>query len=168
VVVGLIVAGLLLLILVILEARRIRRLTERLDAVTRGSSGRSIEAILEAHLEKVFQVGRELDQVSARAAIIDEQMRRSIQRVGLVRFNPFEDTGGNQSFAVALLDAQGDGFVLSSLHSRTGTRVYAKALTAGQADAVLSTEEAQAVERALGGARTIERAALRQPAGPAS
>ena len=63
--------------------------------------------------------------------------RRSaaFQRVGLVRYNPFEETGGNQSFALALLDADGDGWVLSSLHARSGTRVYAKAITARPSDA---------------------------------
>jgi hypothetical protein len=150
--VGLVVAGLLLLLLAILEARRIARLQERLEGLTRGASGRSIEAILEAHLEKVFQVAREVDELSARSAILEGNSRRAIQRLGLVRFNPFEETGGNQSFAFALLDARGDGFVLSSLHSRSGTRVYAKALAAGQADTELSTEEAQAVEQALAGA----------------
>jgi uncharacterized protein DUF4446 len=146
------------LLLAILEARRIARLQERLEGLTRGASGRSIEAILEAHLEKVFQVARELDELSARSAMLEGNSRRAIQRVGLVRFNPFEETGGNQSFAFALLDARGDGFVVSSLHARTGTRVYAKALAAGQADAVLSTEEAQAVELALAspGKSTVE------------
>jgi hypothetical protein len=151
IVVGLVVAGLLLLLLAILEARRIARLQERLEGLTRGASGRSFEAILEAHLEKVFQVARELDELSARSAILEGNSRRAIQRIGLVRFNPFEETGGNQSFAFALLDARGDGFVVSSLHSRSGTRVYAKSLAAGQADAPLSTEEAQAVEQALAG-----------------
>jgi Protein of unknown function (DUF4446) len=149
--VGLIVAGLLLLLLAILEARRIARLQERLEGLTRGASGRSIEAILEAHLDRVFQVARELDELSARSAVLEGNSRRAIQRVGLVRFNPFEETGGNQSFALALLDSKGDGLVLSSLHARTGTRVYAKALTAGQADAALSTEESEAVELALAG-----------------
>ena len=60
---------------------------------------------------------------------------RAFQRVGLVRYNPFEETGGNQSFALALLDADGDGWVLSSLHARTGTRVYAKAIVGGRSDA---------------------------------
>ena len=55
---------------------------------------------------------------------LEGAQRRSFQRIGLVRFNPFEDTGGNQSFALALLDQAGDGFVVSSLHARAGTRVY--------------------------------------------
>ena len=75
--------------------------------------------------------------------------RRAIQRVGLVRFNPFEDTGGNQSFALALIDASGTGFVLSSLHTRTGTRVYAKAVSDGRSDGALSEEEAEALRLAM-------------------
>jgi hypothetical protein len=116
-------------------ARRTRRLDARLKGITRGSEGRSLEAILDAHLEKVFAVSRELDEVAARTAILEGAQRRAFQRVGLVRYNPFEETGGNQSFALALLDADGDGWVLSSLHARSGTRVYAKAIKAGHAEA---------------------------------
>jgi Protein of unknown function (DUF4446) len=87
--------------------------------------------------------------LSARSAVLEANGRRSIQRVGLVRFNPFEDTGGNQSFALALTDAGGDGFVVSSLHSRTGTRLYAKTVVAGRSDAALSSEEAEALRQAL-------------------
>ncbi|HYM84386.1 MAG TPA: DUF4446 family protein, partial [Candidatus Dormibacteraeota bacterium] len=64
-------------------------------------------------------------------------------------YNPFEDTGGNQSFALALLDANLDGFVISSLHARNATRVYAKALARGQASTQLSAEEAEAVRLAM-------------------
>ena len=99
--------------------------------MTRGANGRSLEGTLEAHVDKVYAVARELDALEARTAILEGAQRRAFQRVGLVRFNPFEDTGGNQSFAVALLDAVGDGFVLSSLHARQGTRVYAKTVAAG-------------------------------------
>ena len=68
-----------------------------------------------------------------------------------MRFNPFrEDTGGNLSFALALLDADDNGIVLSSLHSRQTTRVYIKAITAGQADQQLSEEESAALRQARG------------------
>ena len=117
--------------------------------MTRGSDGRSLDAVLDAHLDKVLAVGRELDELSARAAILEAAGRRAIQRVGLVRFNPFEDTGGNQSFALALTDSAGNGFVVSSLHTRTGTRVYAKAIAAGRSDGALSEEESEALRQAL-------------------
>src|SRR5437016_2067173 len=81
------------------------RLRRRLDGITRGADGTSLDAILDAHLDKVYAVARELDELSGRSAILEAAGRRAIQRVGLVRFNPFEDTGVNQSFALALTDA---------------------------------------------------------------
>jgi hypothetical protein len=105
--------------------------------------------VLDAHLDKVLAVARELDELSARSAILESDARRAIQRVGFVRFNPFEETGGNQSFALALTDRNGDGFVVSSLHARAGTRLYAKAVVAGRSDSPLSAEEAEALRLAL-------------------
>ena len=139
----------MLLLVAVLQARRIGQLRRRLDGLTRGSTGKSLDAVLDAHLDKVLAVARELDELTARAAVQEAVGRRSIQRVGLVRFNPFEDTGGNQSFAIALLDAAGSGVVVSSLHSRTGTRVYAKGVTDGRADGALSEEETDALRRAI-------------------
>ena len=149
IVVGLVVVVLLLLVIVAVQARRQSRLRRRLDGVTRGAEGRSLEAILDAHLDKVLAVARELDELSARSAVLEAEARRAVQRIGLVRFNPFEETGGNQSFALALTDRNGDGFVVSSLHARTGTRLYAKAIVAGKSNSALSAEEAEALRVAL-------------------
>ncbi len=80
-----------------------------------------------------------------RTAALEADGRHAFKRVGLVRFNPFEDTGGNQSFALALLDADDDGIVVSSLHSRGMTRIYAKAMSHGRPEATLSDEETEAV-----------------------
>jgi hypothetical protein len=149
IVVGLCAVVLLLVVVLLVVVRRTRRLGRRLDGITRGSEGASLEAVLDAHLDKVFAVSRELDEVAVRTALLETAVRHAFQRVGIVRFNPFEDTGGNQSFALALLDADGDGVVLSSLHSRSGTRVYAKSVSAGRAEAALSEEESQALREAL-------------------
>jgi uncharacterized protein DUF4446 len=138
-----------LLVAVVLLARRLQRLDRRLAGVTRGADGRSLESILDAHLDKVYAVARELDELAARSAVLESTQRAALQRTGLVRFNPFEDTGGNQSFALALLDATGNGIVVSSLHSRTGTRIYGKSVSAGRSETALSDEEAQAVRLAL-------------------
>lgn len=73
-----------------------------------------------------------------------------VQKLGIVRFNPYNDTGGNQSFAIALLSRLGDGVVLSSLHGRAGTRVYAKPVKAGQGvEFSLSEEERVAIKKAM-------------------
>jgi hypothetical protein len=148
-IVGLLVAVVVLLVLLLYVARQAGSLRRRLDGLTRGANGKSLDAVLDAHIDKVYAVARELDELSARAAVQESVGRRSIQRIGLVRFNPFEDTGGNQSFALALTDAKGDGFVLSSLHTRTGTRVYAKAISSGRSDGALSEEEREALRLAM-------------------
>ena len=97
---------------------------------------------------QVYGLGREVERLTAKTNKLEAAGLRAFQRVGLVRFNPFEETGGNQSFALALLDAEGDGWVLSSLHARSGTRVYAKAIRGGRSDAALSEEETAAIRQA--------------------
>lgn len=105
--------------------------------------------MLGVHLDRVRKAVDDVERVAVRTTTVERDVRRSLGRIGLVRFNPFEDTGGNQSFALAILDAQGDGFVVSSLHARAGTRVYAKAITGGLSEGALSEEESEALRRAL-------------------
>jgi hypothetical protein len=75
-------------------------------------------------------------------------LQHAVQGVGIVRFNPFGDTGGDQSFAIALLDAQGDGLVLTSLYGRAESRIYAKPVQGGQSPYPLTAEETQAIRQA--------------------
>jgi hypothetical protein len=130
--------------------RRVRRLGRRLESITQGSDAQSLEAVLGTHLDRVRQVVRDVEAVGARTGAVERDLKGSFGRLGLVRFNPFEDTGGNQSFALALLDGRGDGFIVSSLHARTGTRLYAKAVTGGTSETALSDEESDALKQALG------------------
>ena len=148
IVIGLAAVTALLLVMVLLLARRVGRADRRLRAMTRGEEGESLEGVLGAHLEKVHGLGREVERLTARTGALEVAGLRAFQRVGLVRFNPFEETGGNQSFALALLDAEGNGWVLSSLHARSGTRVYAKAIKGGRSEAALSEEETAAIRQA--------------------
>ncbi len=75
--------------------------------------------------------------------------KKNIQKIGLYRFNPFKDTGGEQSFILSLLDEENSGLVISSLFSRTGNRWYVKKVRAGKGiDVELSEEENKAVEMA--------------------
>lgn len=140
-------AAIALAVGLILLARRVRGLEARLRLLTRGDEG-DLEDVLGAHLDRVHVLGREVERLVARTTRLESGAPRAFQRVGLVRFNPFEDTGGNQSFALALLDAEGNGWVLSSLHARSGTRVYAKAIREGRPEGALSEEEAAAIKQA--------------------
>jgi hypothetical protein len=168
IVVGCVVLVLMILMLFI-QSRRIALLSERLDDLTQGADGQSLEGVLATHLDTVIRVGHDLDELMARTAILEGGARLHFGRLGIVRFNPFDDTGGNQSFTLAILDANNDGFVITSLHSRTGTRVYAKAVFDGQAETTLGAEEAQAVEIAVsqgGGAPTARASKTASAGGP--
>jgi hypothetical protein len=83
-------------------------------------------------------------------AALHETMLSAVQRVGLVRFDAFEDMGGQLSFALALLDADGTGVVLSSINGRREARVYAKAIESAESAVALSDEEREAIRRAMG------------------
>jgi len=137
------------LLVALAQGRRISRVARRLEGLTAGEDGSSLEAVLGQHLERVRTVVRDVDRLEARTAIVERDLRSALGRVGLVRYNPFEDTGGAQSFALAILDGTGTGFVITSLHARTGTRIYAKSIAAGKSEAALSDEEADALKRAL-------------------
>ena len=168
----LVLAGLCGLAIVMLQSLQISRLKLRIDMLTGGEEG-DLEAVLGQHIQTVQEVGQDLDELTARMAVLESSGRHHYARQGLVRFSPFEDTGGNQSFALALLDESDDGLIISSLHSRTGTRIYAKAVTNGKPDSTSSPEEIQAIaeardRRASGAAATGRAAASRTKAAAAA
>jgi hypothetical protein len=86
--------------------------------------------------------------LETRAARMERTLSHCLQWVGMVRFSPFRDTAGAQSFALAVADGTGDGVVLSGLHSRDSTRVYAKALAKWESQHTLTDEEREAIARA--------------------
>ena len=148
------IVGLLAIALAILAgvlvvvARRARRLESQLAALTRGDDGENLADILEAHLDKVYAVARRQDELDGRAVALEVRARHTLQGLSLVRFNNFDDTGGNQSFALAVSDPEANGVVISSLHARNQTRVYAKAVARGVAEGALSAEESDALREA--------------------
>ena len=135
------------------QSRRLRRATDAYRILVSDGQGGSLQEMLDAHLGKVVEVGTELERLSQLHEHLELRSRGSLQHIGLVRFNPFEDTGSDQSFAIALLDERRDGIVLSSLHGRGQTRLFAKPVEGGDSTHALSDEEAQAIRIAVEGAR---------------
>lgn len=125
-------------------ARRLRRLERRLDAVL--AAGGEVAAAGDPALRA--RIARVEGQLEACLGRLDG----AISRVGVVRFNAFTDVGGEQSYAVALLNDRGDGIVLSSLFGREQSWTYAKPVRGGSSPYPLSREEQRAIARALGAA----------------
>ena len=100
-------------------------------------------------LQRTMHLEARLEEIEPRMRVVEASARASIQKVGFLRFNPFQDTGGDNSFSVALLDQRNNGVVLSSLYMREGTRVYAKEVKNGATRQPLSDEETKVLETAV-------------------
>jgi hypothetical protein len=120
-----------------------------------GTDGSLVES-LDRHLDRVEAVDIRLGALDAEYRSLEARSRGSLQHLGIVRFNPFPDTGSDQSFAIALLNDRHNGVVISSLHARSGTRIFAKPVAAGRASHALSDEEAEALRIAAEGAPPLE------------
>jgi hypothetical protein len=129
---------------------RMRQLERHYRALTAGTDGGSLESVLDDHVRQVREATERVQELDTMVMRVERSSRSHLQRVGFLRFNPFRDTGGDQSFALALTDEGGNGVVISSLHSREVTRVYAKPLAAWETSYQLTEEEQQVILRARG------------------
>lgn len=114
-----------------------------------GSDKQTLSGFLEGVTRSLVDAKRMLHENAQRMEKIEQEGSFHIQKIGLLRFNPFRDTGGEQSFILALTDANDSGIVVSALYSRSGTRWYAKKVVKGKGEEhELSDEETKALKLA--------------------
>ncbi|MDP3724210.1 MAG: DUF4446 family protein [bacterium] len=132
-----------LTLLLMRSVRHYRQLVKR--------PGETLEDVLTALVRAEGDRKKEIAQAKDDIAAIRDEMKGFVQHVGFVRFNPFVgETGGDQSFALSVLDGEKTGIIMSSLHSRTGTRFYAKPVVGGHGSLhPLSKEEERAVKESV-------------------
>jgi hypothetical protein len=117
---------------------------------TQGIAKKDLKTILQNIANSLKTVGNELNRLDSQVNTIIKDDQTHFQKIGFVRYNPFSDTGGDQSFCLCLLDQKDDGILISSLHSREQTRIYAKVINKGKSKgSEFSKEEAQAVNLAI-------------------
>ena len=117
------------------------RLSRKSREFFSGKSGVDLEEIIIGHSKQIRELDGEIQELFEISNRINGLAMQSLHKVGVVRYNPFKDLGGDQSFAVALLDRKNSGLVISSLHTREGTRVYAKPVSGGESKKYPLTEE---------------------------
>ena len=126
------------------------RLRSRLRRILSDEGTAGLDEILDRQAQRIEQLSSRVDALNALEQELEAMSRLALQKVGVVRFNPFQSSGGDQSFAIALLDQAGTGVVISSLHGRNETRLFAKQIANGRSRHALSDEEQQAIRAALG------------------
>jgi len=119
---------------------------KRLDGFCLGKNGKSLEELIVCCSKGVEDLEKKDKELFQKVAENNGIALNGIQNVGVVRFNPFKDVGGDQSFAIALLNAHKDGLVISSLFTKSGIRIYAKPISKGGSKYQLSVEESRAVQ----------------------
>ena len=100
-------------------------------------------------LRRISRAETKLEEAEPRLALVEEISKISVQKVGFLRFNPFDDTGGDNSFVLTLLDRENNGVLLTSLYLREGMRLYAKRVEGGETKQQLSEEESRVLNKAL-------------------
>jgi hypothetical protein len=146
-VVALVLALLALVAAVYMLARQ-QRLLGQYQHLMSGTTGGNLEEMLNERVAQVRETAQRVDVVGELAQRLEQAAFHHLQHMGIVRFNPFQSTGGDQSFAIALADGHGNGVVLSSLHARDVTRVYAKPLLEWGSSYSLTEEEKEAISKA--------------------
>ena len=125
------------------------RYTAHYNKLTAGIDKKTINSVLDKVLSELADLKKELETLKKRCDILERDGALHIQKIGLIRFNPFKDTGGDQSFTLALVDSHDTGIVISALHSRSGMRWYAKRVVMGKGyEFDLSDEERKAIAHA--------------------
>ncbi|MBP1763913.1 MAG: hypothetical protein H6Q65_971 [Firmicutes bacterium] len=139
---------LVVLVLFVVDLIKMNRMAKRYKTMMRGMESANLEELLLAHIEELRQTLIQVKSLQEDCRRLDELTSRCLQKTNLVRYNAFENTGSDLSFALALLDAHNDGVVVSSLFGRDESRVYAKPIINSQSTYFLTEEEQQALRKA--------------------
>ncbi|WP_378956898.1 DUF4446 family protein [Pelosinus sp. sgz500959] len=146
---GMTVMILLALVIFISINIKLAKMNKRYRTMMKGMEGVNVEQMLLAHIDEVKQVVHKVDNLSIECQKLDISSRKAIQKFGVIRFNAFEDMGSDLSFAIALLDYQNNGVIISSIYSRSESHTYAKPIISGSSSYFLTEEEKQALTQAI-------------------
>src|SRR3989339_1295246 len=121
---------------------------KRLKRFFLGKKAKDLEDTIIALENDISQIKKAKESMEKDIALMNAKLKKSIRGLDTIRFNPFPDQGSNQSFAIGMLNEEGDGLVMSSLYSRERMSVFAKPIKAGKSVYELTAEEREALEKA--------------------
>ena len=147
---GWVIITIILLLLIITMMAKLSSLNKKYKKfLEKLGNGNNIEEDLETYMYRVEKVEKQNAEIANYVKTLDEDLTRCIQKVGIVRYNAFKDTGSDLSFTLALLDEHNDGVVLNGIYSREMSNIYAKPVENGESSYTMSEEEKLAVQKAI-------------------
>lgn len=141
---------LILLIALIILSMKISKINKKYkNFMQKLGNGKNIEEDLENYMHIVERVERQNSDIERVIKEIEQDLSKCIQKIGIVRYNAFKDTGSDLSFTLALLDENNSGVVLNGIYSREMSNIYAKSVEEGKSNYTLSEEEQDAIKKAI-------------------
>lgn len=141
--------ALLIILWLVVLTILVYRTISHYNQLTRGITKSNLQDVLDTLLGRVKVLSEQEREVEEGVRQLETKGKFHLQRIGIVRYNPFSDTGGAQSFTIALLDGQDNGIVMTSLYARTGNRWYVKEIKSAKGKELeLSKEEESAIKKA--------------------
>ena len=149
---GIIIFNFILLILLIYNIIKTNKIGKKYKEFMRKiDNGKDLEEDLENYIHRVERVEKQNGEIVQTCNEMSKSLEKCIQKVGVVRYNAFENTGSDLSFALALLDNKDNGIVLNGIFSRESSNLYAKPVISGKSSYSISEEEEKAIEKAIQG-----------------
>lgn len=148
-VIGLLVICIGLLIYIIYTNSKIKKLTEKYNKFMSGKDGKSLEGAVAKRFSQVDELINCNKQTNTKIEEINENLLMTFQKIGIVKYDAFNEMGGKLSFALALLNKENTGFVINAMHSREGCYTYIKEIIKGESYILLGEEEKEAVDKAV-------------------
>ena len=146
----LVILVLILFMLYVISVTNLRKLRKNYSAfVKKLGNGDNIDEILKGYIKRVEKVEAKNEEIINYCKGLDDNMKICIQKIGIVRYNAFKDTGSDLSFTLALLDENNSGVVLNGIYARDSSNIYAKPIEKGESKYILSNEEKEAINRAI-------------------
>ena len=147
---GWVIITIILFLMIIILMIKLSRLNKKYKKfLEKLGKGNNIEEDLETYMYRVEKVERQNAEISNYVKSLDEDLTKCIQKVGIVRYSAFKDTGSDLSFTLALLDEHNDGVVLNGIYSREISNIYAKPVQGGKSTYTISEEEQEAIKKAI-------------------
>lgn len=149
---GIIIFNFMLLILLIYNIIKTNKIGKKYkEFMIKIGNGKDLEEDLENYIHRVERVEKQNGEIVQTCNEMSKSLEKCIQKVGVVRYNAFENTGSDLSFALALLDNKDNGIVLNGIFSRESSNLYAKPVISGKSSYSISEEEEKAIEKAIQG-----------------
>jgi len=149
IIIGLAVIVLILMILVIVNIVQMRKLKKNYNIFMSGKNAKSLEEVIKTRLSQVDSLLEANELNEKNINLLFRNMKLAYQKMGLVKYDAFQEMGGKLSFSLAMLDSRNNGYIINAMHTREGCYTYIKEIIDGNSIIVLSKEEQEALKMAM-------------------